>query len=138
MKRIIEKNNLETEKSQASLKFNEMINLCESKTCRRKIILNYFNEDFNKTNCKNCDICLEPISMKSSRPTKIQVNRDEQYQVKHQRRGNAERMRIQKAQTTEVIQEPKKASSPEEQKILDQMEIFKERQKQHDEKKLKK
>ena len=138
MKRIIEKNDFETEKSQASLKFNEMINLCESKTCRRKIILNYFNEDFNKTNCKNCDICLEPISMKSSRPTKIQVNRDEQYQVKHQRRRNAERMRIQKAQTTEVIQEPKKASSPEEQKFLDQMEIFKERQKQHDEKKLKK
>jgi len=134
---FIDKMEDETKKSFESQKLNEMKIFCESTTCRRKIILNYFNEDFNITNCKGCDICLEPISMKSSLPTKIQVNRDEQYQVEYQRQRNAERMRIQKAQTTEVIQEPKKASSPEEQKILDKMEKFKELQKQHDEKKLK-
>ncbi len=32
---------------------------CESKTCRRKYLLAYFNEIFPMDNCKACDICLE-------------------------------------------------------------------------------
>jgi len=49
-----------TEKRIASQKLSDIIKFCESITCRRKILLNYFGEEFNETNCNGCDICLEP------------------------------------------------------------------------------
>ncbi len=57
---FIDQKESETEKRIAFQKLNDMIKFCESITCRRKILLNYFGEDFNETNCKGCDICLEP------------------------------------------------------------------------------
>lgn len=32
----------------------------ESSVCRRKMLLHYFGEDYNKDNCGNCDNCLHP------------------------------------------------------------------------------
>jgi hypothetical protein len=32
----------------------------ESSVCRRKMLLHYFGEEYNKQNCHNCDNCLHP------------------------------------------------------------------------------
>jgi len=45
-------------KNSAEEKLREMINYGELTTCRRKYILRYFGENFEKENCKACDICL--------------------------------------------------------------------------------
>ena len=50
----------ETEKQIAYKKLRDMINFCESRICRRKILLNYFGEAYDEINCGNCDNCIEP------------------------------------------------------------------------------
>lgn len=59
---FIEQKGDETEKRVAYKKLQEMVNFCECRTCRRKILLDYFGEacNENETNCGNCDNCLEP------------------------------------------------------------------------------
>jgi ATP-dependent DNA helicase RecQ len=46
-------------KKSARVKLDSMLSLCESITCRRKYLLNYFGED-GLDYCGNCDACLEP------------------------------------------------------------------------------
>jgi len=41
-------------------KLDAMIGLCETHTCRRQILLNYFDEQLDQA-CGNCDRCLEPV-----------------------------------------------------------------------------
>ncbi|PCJ16671.1 MAG: DNA helicase RecQ [Candidatus Cloacimonadota bacterium] len=41
-------------------KLNDILAFCETTTCRRKIILKYFDED-RKENCNYCDTCLHPV-----------------------------------------------------------------------------
>jgi len=40
-------------------KLNAMIQFSEAVICRRKVLLNYFGEDYDKQ-CGNCDVCLNP------------------------------------------------------------------------------
>ncbi|MBU0455665.1 MAG: DNA helicase RecQ [Gammaproteobacteria bacterium] len=40
-------------------KLNAMFGFAEAKTCRRKVLLNYFGETLEE-DCDNCDVCLDP------------------------------------------------------------------------------
>ena len=50
----------ENEKQVAYKQLRELVNYCESNVCRRKLLLAYFGESFDESNCGNCDVCLEP------------------------------------------------------------------------------
>ncbi len=39
---------------------NEVVAYAESGQCRRKLLLNYFGEDYGRDNCGSCDNCLHP------------------------------------------------------------------------------
>ncbi|NIA12324.1 MAG: DNA helicase RecQ [Nitrospiraceae bacterium] len=57
---FIEQKEDEAEKQIAYKKLRDMVTFCESRTCRRKILLEYFGETYDETNCGNCDNCLNP------------------------------------------------------------------------------
>ncbi|WP_423064300.1 DNA helicase RecQ [Candidiatus Paracoxiella cheracis] len=59
IKHFIENNSDKDQKRIESHKLNCMIGLAEATTCRRRVLLNYFNESLEKA-CGNCDICLNP------------------------------------------------------------------------------
>lgn len=42
-------------------KLDAMVGFAESTTCRRVVLLNYFNDHYNGP-CHNCDICLDPTT----------------------------------------------------------------------------
>lgn len=41
-------------------KLDAMLSLCEVTSCRRQVLLNYFDEPLEEK-CGNCDLCLEPV-----------------------------------------------------------------------------
>lgn len=49
----------ENYKRVARAKLDSMLSLCESLSCRRKVLLNYFGQECEDS-CGNCDACLEP------------------------------------------------------------------------------
>lgn len=58
-RRFIEQVANEAQRRIESHKLNAMIGFSEATTCRRKVLLNYFDEQLEQ-NCGNCDICLNP------------------------------------------------------------------------------
>ncbi len=57
--RLIENNEDEKQKRIELHKLSCMIDLAEASTCRRRVLLNYFNESLDGE-CGNCDVCLNP------------------------------------------------------------------------------
>lgn len=47
----------ETKKSYDQSKLAMMLQYCETRSCRRKFILNYFGEEYDRPNCGACDNC---------------------------------------------------------------------------------
>ncbi len=54
------------ERGKAQENLNQVLNYGNLNSCRRKFLLNYFNEDYQKENCGNCDRCVEKPSFKAS------------------------------------------------------------------------
>jgi len=59
VKRMISDNPNEDRAKVELQRFNAMVALADAQTCRRQVLLNYFNENENHP-CGNCDICLDP------------------------------------------------------------------------------
>ena len=49
-----------SEREMGAQLINETVAYAESSVCRRKVILHYFGEQFDKDNCGNCDNCRNP------------------------------------------------------------------------------
>ncbi|HEY1163645.1 MAG TPA: DNA helicase RecQ [Chitinophaga sp.] len=49
-----------SEREMGAQLINETVAYAESSVCRRKVILHYFGETFDKENCGNCDNCRNP------------------------------------------------------------------------------
>lgn len=59
IQRMIDEQDNEQRRLVEKQKFQAMQAMAEAQTCRRLVLLNYFNE-FSKTECGNCDLCLDP------------------------------------------------------------------------------
>ncbi|MDG6256531.1 MAG: DNA helicase RecQ [Methanomicrobiaceae archaeon] len=57
---FIEKKSSEAEKRVARRKLEQLIEFCESSTCRVRMLLRYFGEELSPPSCGTCDNCLEP------------------------------------------------------------------------------
>ncbi|MDQ6968847.1 MAG: DNA helicase RecQ [Mariprofundaceae bacterium] len=69
-RRLIEQNSNEQQKRIELHKLNAMISFSEATSCRRKILLHYFDESM-QDDCGNCDVCLNP-------PEKFDATKDAQ------------------------------------------------------------
>jgi len=54
---LVEKMGEGVEKQVAIRKLHDMIGYCETRACRRAVILTYFGEGYNEPNCGGCDNC---------------------------------------------------------------------------------
>lgn len=59
MRKLIENNNNDFQRRIELHKMNAMVNFAQSQICRRRVLLNYFDEKC-ETDCGNCDICINP------------------------------------------------------------------------------
>jgi len=50
----------ESERRNAYLKLEQMVEYCELATCRRGHLLAYFGEEYSPEQCGGCDVCLSP------------------------------------------------------------------------------
>jgi len=56
---VLNLTNYETKKAYDQSKLAMMLQYCETRSCRRKFILNYFGEDYDSGACGACDNCLK-------------------------------------------------------------------------------
>jgi ATP-dependent DNA helicase RecQ len=54
--------NYDTKKSYDQSKLAMMLQYAETISCRRRFILNYFGEDYDRTNCGACDNCIAALA----------------------------------------------------------------------------
>ena len=54
--------NYDTKKSYDQSKLAMMLQYAETVSCRRRFILNYFGEDFDRKNCGACDNCIAALA----------------------------------------------------------------------------
>lgn len=59
IRRMIEDQENEQRRLVEAQKFSAMQAMAEAQTCRRLVVLNYFNE-YSDKECGNCDLCLDP------------------------------------------------------------------------------
>jgi len=59
--------NYETKKSYDQSKLVMMLQYCETQSCRRRFILNYFGEDYDAEFCGACDNCLARVKAQPAR-----------------------------------------------------------------------
>src|SRR4030095_3135023 len=52
---------------------NETVGLAESGVCRRKVLLSYFGEEYQKDNCGQCDNCLHPKEKQEAKEEAVLV-----------------------------------------------------------------
>lgn len=57
---FIEEKSNEKEKIIARKQLQNILDLAEGKSCRRKVILNYFDENAEFEKCDSCDVCVNP------------------------------------------------------------------------------
>lgn len=65
----------------------ETANYAESSVCRRKILLNYFGEEYDEENCSNCDNCLSPkkqLEVGDALTVALEAVRDAKQNFKHE------------------------------------------------------
>jgi ATP-dependent DNA helicase RecQ len=55
---VLNLHNYETKKAYDQSKLAMMLQYAETRSCRRRFILNYFGENFDEPNCGRCDNCL--------------------------------------------------------------------------------
>jgi ATP-dependent DNA helicase RecQ len=63
----------ETEKQQVQSNLDQVLTYGNLKNCRRRFLLQYFNEQYAEHNCGNCDTCVAPIpllTLKTTTPTR--------------------------------------------------------------------
>ncbi|HZZ66129.1 MAG TPA: ATP-dependent DNA helicase RecQ [Candidatus Baltobacteraceae bacterium] len=63
----------ETKKSYDQSKLAMMLQYAETNSCRRRFILNYFGEDYERTSCGACDNCLRAAAGVRAVPAKPQA-----------------------------------------------------------------
>jgi ATP-dependent DNA helicase RecQ len=76
------------ERDIALKQLSDMVDYCESTTCRRKVLLRYFGEDTDDDNCGTCDVCLQPrIEIDGTEDAKLLLNcimeLDQRYGMNH-------------------------------------------------------
>ncbi|WP_340820322.1 DNA helicase RecQ [Methanolobus sp. WCC4] len=63
------------ERDIALKQLNDMVDYCESNTCRRKVLLGYFGEEVTEDNCGKCDVCLQPrMEVDGTTEAKLLIN----------------------------------------------------------------
>jgi ATP-dependent DNA helicase RecQ len=57
----------EDERRKIQDNLDEMLHYGNLRACRRRFLLNYFNEEYQPANCNNCDVCLK-LPVQTARP----------------------------------------------------------------------